>query len=343
MSVNKADEYRHNNPDNAFVDSQFVRGGRRKVADREELYGLVVKADQLDQDVTIVRILSDGENDGQTTEVILVDDTQIGAPAGWKLQAAGQGGAPTGDYVDLTTNQSIAGQKTFTDNLTVTGSAFGTFLSLGGANVQTSTDATVKVITVAGDDEAYIAFTSAKVGGGDIVVSKIALNPDTGELSLPLNTVAVTPSEDFDVATKKYVDDTVAASGASGGSFVETPFTLDVTQDGAQSFPAPAGVQGILSITIQQSTGIVRVPLPSHYRLSDGSLILDESITLVAGDTIDGRYYSGAGSSPDTIEASHVTGQLTEDQLPPLDDTDLQRLFELLQPYFDQRYTKTGG
>lgn len=95
MPVNKADEYRHNNPDSAFVDSRFVRGGRRVVADREELYGLVIKADQLLENVTIVRVLSDGENGGGVTEVVLVDAANIGSPAGWQLYTAG-GGSPGG-------------------------------------------------------------------------------------------------------------------------------------------------------------------------------------------------------------------------------------------------------
>jgi hypothetical protein len=89
MAVPKSDEYQHNNPDRAFVDGKFVRGAKRKVADREELYGLVIKADQLEQDVTVVRIKADGENGGVTTEVLLVDDTAIDSAAGWELYRSG--------------------------------------------------------------------------------------------------------------------------------------------------------------------------------------------------------------------------------------------------------------
>lgn len=89
----RPDEYKHNNRDNAIVDSDGVRGGRRKVADREALYGLVVKADQLKENVTVVRILSDSENGGGATEVLLVDATRIGLSAGWVLYSAG--GSPS--------------------------------------------------------------------------------------------------------------------------------------------------------------------------------------------------------------------------------------------------------
>jgi hypothetical protein len=85
----RPDEYKHNNRDNAIVDSDGVRGGRRSVPDRDRLYALAAKADQLKENVTIVRILSDDENGGVVTEVLLVDDTAIGSPAGWELYSTG--------------------------------------------------------------------------------------------------------------------------------------------------------------------------------------------------------------------------------------------------------------
>lgn len=87
--VKKADEYGHNNEDNAFVDGDFVRGGPRKAVDRAALYALVTKADQLKQHVTEVRVLSDAEHNGATTKLLLVDDTNIGNVAGWELVEAG--------------------------------------------------------------------------------------------------------------------------------------------------------------------------------------------------------------------------------------------------------------
>jgi hypothetical protein len=96
MAVKKADEYQHNNEDNAFVDSDFLRGGRRSVADRAALYALASKADQLKENVTIVRIRADGENGGGPVEVLLVDDTNIGTSAGWEIYSSGSSTPGTG-------------------------------------------------------------------------------------------------------------------------------------------------------------------------------------------------------------------------------------------------------
>jgi hypothetical protein len=97
--ITRPDEYGHNNPDLAIVDSDHVRGGRRAVSGRAELYALTVKADQLKEQVTVVRILSDGENGDDPTEVLLVDDANVGNSAGWMLQVAsgGTGGAAYDD------------------------------------------------------------------------------------------------------------------------------------------------------------------------------------------------------------------------------------------------------
>jgi hypothetical protein len=95
MAINRPDEYKHQNPDLAIADSDGVRGGRRTVPDRAALYALASKADQLKENVTIVRIRADGENGGGPTEVLLVDDANIGSSAGWQLYSTG-GTAPGG-------------------------------------------------------------------------------------------------------------------------------------------------------------------------------------------------------------------------------------------------------
>ncbi|SNR92737.1 hypothetical protein [Hymenobacter mucosus] len=125
MSIKRPDLYEHQNDDLAIVDSDGVRGGRRVVASRAELYALVEKADQLKQDVSIVRILSDSENSNTPTEVLLVDDANIGTAAGWQLYATGgTDGTPTdpgADFVLYTgTGQNTDGamtQKATTDAL----------------------------------------------------------------------------------------------------------------------------------------------------------------------------------------------------------------------------------
>ncbi len=109
MAVNKADEYRHSNPRNAFVDSTFVRGGGRVAADRAALYALADSADQLKENITEVRVLFDALYGGIKTKLLLVDRTKIGQAAGWELVTApgsGNGGpsnvSPTFISVDIT-------------------------------------------------------------------------------------------------------------------------------------------------------------------------------------------------------------------------------------------------
>ena len=87
MPVKKPDEYQHNNPDLAFVDGNFVRGGRREpVANRAALYALASKADQLRAGSTIVRVLNDAlaTPTGSPSEQLLVDSANIGQPSGWQ-------------------------------------------------------------------------------------------------------------------------------------------------------------------------------------------------------------------------------------------------------------------
>jgi len=93
MAIFRPDEYQHRNADLAFVDSTFVRGGRRTVADRAGLYALARKPDQLKEQVTIVRVLS------ENADQLLVSLAQAGVAAGWQAYAvpAAPGGAAYND------------------------------------------------------------------------------------------------------------------------------------------------------------------------------------------------------------------------------------------------------
>ena len=58
MAIKRPDIYEHNNPNLAIVDSDFVRGGGRVVANLTELYALSSKIDQLKERVTKVYVIS---------------------------------------------------------------------------------------------------------------------------------------------------------------------------------------------------------------------------------------------------------------------------------------------
>ena len=59
MAIKRPDIYEHNNPNLAIVDSDFVRGGGRVVANLTELYALTNKIDQLKERVTKVYVISE--------------------------------------------------------------------------------------------------------------------------------------------------------------------------------------------------------------------------------------------------------------------------------------------
>jgi hypothetical protein len=79
MAIKRPDIYEHNNPNDAFIDSNFVRGGfRTAVADLTALYALSIKTDQLKQNATVVYV------SGLTTYYELVDIVNVGNVAGWE-------------------------------------------------------------------------------------------------------------------------------------------------------------------------------------------------------------------------------------------------------------------
>lgn len=78
MAIKRPDIYEHNNPNNAIVDSDGVRGGTRTpVADLSELYALASKIDQLKERSTRVFVRS------ENAYYELVDISNVDKPSGW--------------------------------------------------------------------------------------------------------------------------------------------------------------------------------------------------------------------------------------------------------------------
>jgi len=95
VEIGRTGEYGHNNSARAFVDSDFVRGGGREVADLSALYGLTTKSDQLKENVTIVWV------DSEAAFYVLTDYTNIGNSNGWTDLSTIVGGSVT-EVNDLT-------------------------------------------------------------------------------------------------------------------------------------------------------------------------------------------------------------------------------------------------
>ena len=106
MAIKRPDIYEHNNLLNAIVDSNFVRGGIRSVANLTELYqiasGVNTKVDQLKQNVTRVYV------SGEDRYYLLKDIANASGANGWRLE----------NYVYTSGDQSITGVKNFTNLLT---------------------------------------------------------------------------------------------------------------------------------------------------------------------------------------------------------------------------------
>lgn len=86
MAIKRPDIYEHSNPNNAFVDSDFVRGGMRSpVADLTELYALETKTDQLKENSTTVWVFSEEKY------FVLIDITKVGISDGWEGGKLGSG------------------------------------------------------------------------------------------------------------------------------------------------------------------------------------------------------------------------------------------------------------
>jgi len=115
MAIKRPDIYEHNNPVLAIVDSDFLRGGGRVVADLTALYALSSKSDQLKERVTKVWVTA------ESAYYILIDDTNIGNSNGWEEETSGATawGTITGTLSSQTDLQSALDGK----QATITGAA----------------------------------------------------------------------------------------------------------------------------------------------------------------------------------------------------------------------------
>ena len=110
VEVGRAGEYGHNNSAKAFVDSDFVRGGIRKVANDAGLTGLSSNSDQLKENVTIVY------HEGDSAFYLLTDEGNISSKStGWTDISTIVGSTGSGDTPAI---KSVSGTASFTSLIT---------------------------------------------------------------------------------------------------------------------------------------------------------------------------------------------------------------------------------
>lgn len=156
MPVGKPDEFLHNNQNLAFVDSDMVRGGIRKVATISDLTALNVKADQLKENVSLVYVES------ETKFYLLTDDTNINSTSGWtefsEVTGDGSGATSLDELSDVSLSSSPAAGSVLVYNDTT--DVFVDTTIQAGAN-----------ISITNADGAITIASTASGGGGSVNIN----------------------------------------------------------------------------------------------------------------------------------------------------------------------------
>lgn len=160
MAINRPDIYRHNNPNLAISDSDFVRGGfRTPVNDLSELYSLYNKVGtdsapgQLKERSTVVYVNSEGKY------YELNDISNVGNSDGWGVFSSGNGDS-VGNVINgltIVSGNTISLGGNLSDNviINVSGQTF-QFVDVNEYQVKTSGDTTILGI----DDNGFLLVTT---------------------------------------------------------------------------------------------------------------------------------------------------------------------------------------
>jgi hypothetical protein len=192
MAIKRPDIYEHNNPVLAIVDSDFLKGGGRVVADLTALYALSSRPDQLKERVTRVYVTA------ESAYYVLVDDSTIGTSAGWEVESSGGGtwGSITGTLSDQTDLQSALDAKE--DTITATTSAdyyrgdktFATLdkAAVGLSNVDNTSDADKPVSTATQTaldaKQATITGAATTIDTEDLTASRALVSDASGKVAV---------------------------------------------------------------------------------------------------------------------------------------------------------------
>ena len=192
MAIKRPDIYEHNNPVLAIVDSDFLKGGGRVVADLTALYALSDRPDQLKERVTRVYVTA------ESAYYVLVDDASIGTSAGWEVESSGGGtwGSITGTLSDQTDLQSALDGKEATITATTSADYYRgdkTFATLdkaavGLSNVDNTSDANKPISTATqtalDGKQATITGAATTIDTEDLTASRALVSDGSGKVAV---------------------------------------------------------------------------------------------------------------------------------------------------------------
>ena len=224
--------------------------------------------------------------------------------------ANGGTGSATQNFVDLTTNQSIAGQKTFTDDTTIDASGSGDALTIthsgsgDGLSISQSGSGAAATITGTVDVTGQINSDNLNLNGNTVsstdINGNIILDPNgTGNVNLP----------DLTIGQPAYID--------ASGNLVSQD--IDLTADVTGVLPVANGgtgsaTQNFVDLTTNQSVAGEKTFTSNTAISPSGS---GQALTIThnsTGNALD-ITQSGSGFAIDASGSVNVTGDLSVDNL----------------------------
>jgi hypothetical protein len=194
MSIKRPDLYEHNNPNEPFVDTDFVKGGfRTKVADLTALYALSPKVNQMKEHATSVWVVSEAKY------YTLVNASNVGNSAGWSDSVLGSSNTivvSSNITAKNDTEYSNVANATYTDPSPVEGKGYEVKVVNGTATIGSTAYTEGMIVT-----RTFHSGSWRSKAYVDLSIINTALNT-----KLDKEIVSDTASTSFNISTKNWND-----------------------------------------------------------------------------------------------------------------------------------------
>jgi len=256
MAIFYPDIVQHNNSSDALMDSDYLRGGARRVSNLSALYALSGNIDQLKEKVTVVWV------DDQDVDYQLIDINNAGNSDGWAIYKPGSSGTITA--VNTDEGSGLSGGGTSGD-LSLSVLVDNETIGIGGSGIevidQGITTAKLQDGSVDNDKLSAEAVTYDKIqvmtqmtllgnnNGSDAQPAEV---PFLNDITLSADNPSAVPSQH---SVKSYVDNQIASLGKLIGSFDASTSTNfpggGVTNQGDYWYVTAAGIVHGISLNIK--------------------------------------------------------------------------------------------